>query len=129
MKIWGLNITGLNFFETNNEKINKVKTEKIPDEWKNFAKEIKNFWWKILNTFLWIENKTQKNLLNKNTFEDKIKQESEDKIKKELKKEEEEKNYYLNLSQEEKGKITNWDNLIEKMKLASAWMENLEWFQ
>lgn len=129
MKIWGLNITGLNFFETNNEKINKVKTEKIPDEWKNFAKEIKNFWWKILNTFLWIENKTQKNLLNKNTFEDKIKQESEDKIKKELKKEEEEKNYYLNLSQEEKGKITNWDNLIEKVKLASAWMENLEWFQ
>lgn len=127
MQVWSLNITGLNFFET--KEINKKSDEKNFDQWKNITEEIKNFWWKILNTFLWIENKTQENLINKAAFEDKIKQEPEEKIKQEFKKVKEEKNYYLNLNQEKKDEIINWDDLVEKMKLASAWIKNLESFQ
>jgi len=139
MQIWGpttsLNILNpnnqikINKTETNKVEANKVETEKILEKWKNITKDIKNFWWKLLNIFLWTGDKTQENLLNKAAFEDKIKQKSEEKIKKEFEKEEEEKNFYLNLSQEKKDEIINWNNLVEKMKLASAWIKNLEWFQ
>jgi len=122
MKILRLDTT-LNSFKENKENT-WIKLD-------NITEEIKEFWWIILNIFLWTKNKTQENLVNKSNFEDKIRkqEEKEKEEEEEEKKRKEEIKYYTNLSKEEESKIIKWDNLVEKMRLASISMKNLESFQ